>query len=50
MLGWESLDQRRDYIKSIYMYKIKNDLAAPNLKSYFDDVMKAILPMNLGIV
>ena len=28
MLGWESLDQRRDYIKSIYMYKIINDLVA----------------------
>ena len=35
ILGWESLDQRRDYIKSIYMYKIINDLAAPNLKQLF---------------
>ena len=35
MLGWESLDQRRDYIKSIYTYKMINDLAAPNLKQLF---------------
>jgi hypothetical protein len=35
MLGWESLDQRRDYTKSIYMYKIINDHAAPNLKQLF---------------
>jgi hypothetical protein len=35
MLGWESLDQRRNYTKSIYMYKIINDHAAPNLKQLF---------------
>jgi hypothetical protein len=32
MLGWESLDQRRNYTKSIYMYKIIND---QNLKQLF---------------
>jgi hypothetical protein len=35
MLGWESLDQRRNYTKSIYMYKIINDHATPNLKQLF---------------
>ena len=29
MLRWESLDHIRNYIKSIYVYKIINDLAAP---------------------
>jgi hypothetical protein len=50
MLGWESLDQRRNYTKSIYMYKITNDHAAPNLKQLFDDAVKAIPLMILGIV
>ena len=35
MLGCEFLDQRRDYIKSIYMYKIINVFAVPNLKQLF---------------
>ena len=35
MLCLESLDQRRNYIKSIYMFKLINDLAAPNLKCLF---------------
>ena len=50
MLGWESLDQRRNYTKSIYMYKIINDHAAPNLKQLFRDAVKAIPLMILGIV
>jgi hypothetical protein len=35
MFGWESLDQRRNYTKFSYMYKIINDHAAPNLKQLF---------------
>ena len=35
MLHLESVDQIRNYIKSIHMYKIINDLAAPNLKQLF---------------
>ena len=35
MLGWETLDQKRNYTKSILMYKIINGPAAPNLKQSF---------------
>ncbi len=35
MLGWETLDQKRNYTKSILMYKINNGHAAPNLKQSF---------------
>jgi hypothetical protein len=34
-LGWETLDQKRNYTKSIFMYKIINCHAAPNLKQSF---------------
>jgi hypothetical protein len=34
-LGWETLDQKRNYTKSIFMYKIINGHAAPNLKQSF---------------
>ena len=34
-LGWETLEQKRNYTKSMLMYKISNDHAAPNLKQSF---------------
>ena len=34
-LGWETLEQKRNYTKSVLMYKIINDHAAPNLKQSF---------------
>ena len=34
-LGWETLEQKRNYTKSMLMYKIINDHAAPNLKQSF---------------
>ena len=47
MLGWESLDQRRNYTKSIYMYKIINDHAAPNLKQLFRRCSEGDSPYDL---
>ena len=32
-LNWENLDARRDYLKSIFIFKILNYLTAPNLNS-----------------
>ena len=34
-LGWETLEQKRNYTKSMLMYKIINNHAAPNLKQSF---------------
>ena len=34
-VGWETLDQKRNYTKSILMYKKIDDHAAPNLKQSF---------------
>ena len=34
-LGWKTLDQKRNYTKSMFMYKIINDHAAPNLRHSF---------------
>jgi hypothetical protein len=34
-LGWETPDQKPNYTKSIFMYKIINGHAAPNLKQSF---------------
>ena len=34
-LGWETLDQKRNHTKSIFIYKIINGHAAPNLKQSF---------------
>ena len=34
-LGWGNLDQKRNYTKSMFMYKITNDHADPNLKQFF---------------
>jgi hypothetical protein len=47
MLGWESLDQRGNYTKSIYMYKIINDHAAPNLKQLFRRCSEGDSPYDL---
>ena len=35
-LGWETLDSRRQRIKSVFLYKIINDYTAPNLKQSFN--------------
>ena len=34
-LGWQTLDNRRKYLKSIFIYKILNNETAPNLKENF---------------
>ena len=34
-LGWKTLDNRRKYLKSIFIYKILNNETAPNLKEHF---------------
>ena len=31
-LGWETLERRRQRMKSVFLYKILNDYTAPNLK------------------
>ena len=31
-LGWETLESRRQRMKSVFLYKILNDYTAPNLK------------------
>ena len=35
-LGWETLEQKRNYTKSMLMCKTINDHAAPNLNNHFD--------------
>ena len=35
MLDLEFLELRRNYIKSIYLYKIRNDIGTPNFKQLF---------------
>ncbi len=34
-LGWQTLDNRRKYLKSIFIYKILNNETAPNLNENF---------------
>ena len=34
-LGWNNLEQRRNNLKSIFMYKILNNHTAPNLRASF---------------
>ena len=34
-LGWQTLDNRRKYLKSIFIYKIFTNETAPNLKEHF---------------
>ncbi len=34
-LWWQTLDNRRKYLKSIFIYKILNNETAPNLKENF---------------
>ena len=48
MLVWKSFDQRGNYIKSIYTYKIINYLAAPNLKRLFRRCNKGDSAYELG--
>ena len=38
-LGWETLEQKRNYTKSMLMYKIINDHAAPNLRNHATDLI-----------
>ena len=46
-LAWETLEKRRDYLKSIFMYKILNNLAAPNLDHMFLKVRNCPISYNL---
>ncbi len=34
-LGWKNLELRRNYLKSVFMYKILNNHTAPNLRTSF---------------
>ena len=34
-LGWKHLELRRNYLKSVFMYKILNNHTAPNLRTSF---------------
>ena len=46
-LAWETLEKRRDYLKSIFMYKILNNLAAPNLNRMFYKMSNCPISYNL---
>ena len=46
-LAWENLEKRRDYLKSIFMYKILNNLAAPNLNRMFYKMSNCPISYNL---
>ena len=36
-LGWKHLELRRNYLKSVFMYKILNNHTAPNLRTSLID-------------
>ena len=46
-LAWEILEKRRDYLKSIFMYKILNNLTAPNLNRMFYKMSNCPISYNL---
>ena len=46
-LAWETLEKRRNYLKSIFMYKILNNLAAPNLNRMFYKMSNCPMSYNL---
>ena len=46
-LAWETLEKRRVYLKSIFMYKILNNLAAPNLNRMFYKMSNCPISYNL---
>ena len=46
-LGWENLDTRRDYLKSIFIYKILNNLTTPNLNGLFTRTSDRSIPYSL---
>ena len=46
-LGWENLDTRRDYLKSIFIYKILNNLTTPNLNGLFMRTSDRSIPYSL---
>ena len=46
-LAWKTLEKRRDDLKSIFMYKILNNLAAPNLNSMFHKMSNCSISYNL---
>ena len=46
-LAWETLEKRRDYLKSFFMYKILNNLAAPNLNRMFYKMSNCPISYNL---
>ena len=45
--GWENLDTRRDYIKSIFIYKIINNLTNLNLNGLFTRTSDHSIPYSL---
>jgi hypothetical protein len=42
-LNWKPLEERRSYLKSIFIYKILNGHTAPSLKEAFQLIMKDII-------
>ena len=46
-LAWETFEKRRDYLKSIFMYKILNNLAALNLNRMFYKMSNCPISYNL---
>jgi hypothetical protein len=48
-LGWKHLELRRNYLKSVFMYKILNNQTAPYLRTSFRWISNVIIPMTLEI-
>ena len=46
-LAWETLEKKRDYLKSFFMYKILNNLVAPNLNRIFYKMSNCPISYNL---
>ena len=46
-LAWETLEIRRDYLNSIFIFKILNKLAAPNLNNLFLKISNCPISYNL---
>ena len=42
-LHWKSLEERRNYLKSVFIYKILGGHTATNLKMFFALTMKGII-------
>ena len=48
-LAWETLEIRRDYLKSMFTYKILNNLAAPNLNNLFLKISNCPISYNFSV-